>query len=62
MLSMLLHSLRMRSHTPPMPEQYEHHGLSGEYVMLPSGEMVPAAEAAKAKPAPQTKPAPKGQN
>jgi hypothetical protein len=59
---MLLHSLRMRSHTPPMTEQYEHHGLSGEYVMLPSGEMVPAAEAAKAKPAPKTKPAPKGQN
>jgi hypothetical protein len=47
-----------------MPEQHEHHGRSGEYVMLPSGEMVPAADAAKAKPAaePATKPAPKGQN
>ena len=50
-----------------MTEQYEHHGLSGEYVMLPSGEMVPAADAAKAKPAPEpTEPAPKttpkGQN
>ena len=45
-----------------MPEQYEHHGLSGEYVMLASGKMVPAAEAAKAKPAPKTKPAPKGQS
>jgi hypothetical protein len=46
-----------------MPEQYEHHGQSGEYEMLPSGEMVPAAEAKKAKPAPQAaKPAPKGQN
>ena len=52
----------MRSHTPPMPDQYEHHGLSGEYVMLPSGEMVPAAEAAKAKAAPKSKLAPKGQN
>jgi hypothetical protein len=45
-----------------MPEQYEHHGQSGEYVMLPSGEMVPAAEAAKAKAAPKSKLAPKGQN
>ena len=45
-----------------MPEQYQHHGLSGEYVMLPSGEMVPAAEAAKAKAAPKSKLAPKGQN
>jgi hypothetical protein len=33
--------------------QFEHHGLSGEYVMLPSGQMVPAEEAVKpaAKPA-----------
>ena len=47
-----------------MADQYENHGLSGEYVMLPSGELVPAAEAKKAKPAtePATKPAPKGQN
>jgi len=44
-------------------QQYENHGLSGEYVMLPSGEMVPAAEAVKAKPAPKlAQPAPKGQN
>jgi hypothetical protein len=57
-------------HTQRMADQYEHHGLSGEYVMLPSGELVPAAEAKKAKPAPQAakpapqpaKPAPKGQN
>jgi hypothetical protein len=34
---------------------YEHHGQSGEYVMLPSGEMVPAAEAAA--PAEPAKPA-----
>jgi hypothetical protein len=27
-----------------MADQYEHHGQSGEYVMLPSGELVPAAE------------------
>jgi len=33
--------------------QFEHHGLSGEFVMLPSGEMVPAGEAAK----PAVKPA-----
>ena len=50
-----------------MAEHYEHHGLSGEYVMLPSGEMVPAVDAAKARPAPEstepaTKPAPKSQN
>jgi hypothetical protein len=50
-----------------MADQYEHHGLSGEYVMLPSGETVPAADAAKAesatKPAePAPKTAPKGQN
>lgn len=46
-----------------MADQYEHHGLSGEYEMLPSGKLVPAAEAKKAKPAPQAaKPAPKGQN
>jgi hypothetical protein len=46
-----------------MADQYEHHGLSGEYEMLPSGKLVLAAEAKKAKPAPQpAKPAPKGQN
>jgi hypothetical protein len=47
-----------------MADQYEHHGLSGEYVMLPSGELVPAAaEAKKTKPAPQAaKPAPKSPN
>jgi hypothetical protein len=27
-----------------MAEQFEHHGESGEYVMLPSGEMVSAAD------------------
>ena len=53
----------MEPHTQRMADQYEHHGLSGEYVMLPSGELVPAAEAKKAKPVPQpAKPAPKGQN
>jgi hypothetical protein len=46
-----------------MADQHEHHGRSGEYVMLPSGEMVPAADAVKAKPAPKpAQPAPKGQN
>jgi hypothetical protein len=25
-----------------MAEHYQHHGYSGEYVMLPSGEVVPA--------------------
>jgi hypothetical protein len=46
-----------------MAEQYEHHGQSGEWVMLPSGEMVTAAEAAKLKPAPKpSQPAPKDQN
>ena len=34
-----------------MAEHYQNHGLSGEYVMLPTGEVVPAAEAAKVKPA-----------
>lgn len=34
-----------------MAEHYRNHGLSGEYVMLPTGEMVPAAEAAKVAPA-----------
>jgi hypothetical protein len=50
-----------------MADQYEHHGLSGEYVMLPSGEMVPAADAAETEPAtepaePAPKTAPKGQS
>ena len=50
-----------------MAEQHEHHGLSGEYVMLPSGQMVPAADAAKTKTPPETiqpatKPAPNGLN
>jgi hypothetical protein len=27
-----------------MAEQFEHHGISGEYVMLPSGQLVPAAD------------------
>lgn len=67
MQSTPLRSLRQRIHTQPMAEQYEHHGLSGEYVLLPSGEMVPAADAAKAETAPEpTEPAPKtspkGQN
>lgn len=34
-----------------MAEPFEHHGESGEYVMLPSGEMVPAAEYKPAEPA-----------
>lgn len=43
-----------------MAEPFEHHGESGEYVMLPSGEMVPAAEyqppkAEPAKPAQSSK-------
>ena len=46
-----------------MADQHEHHGRSGEYVMLQSGEMVPAADAAKAKPTHKpAQPAPKGQN
>lgn len=47
-----------------MSDTYEHHGLSGEYTMLPSGEMVPAHQAKlKAKPEPTTEtPAPKGKN
>jgi hypothetical protein len=43
--------------TRHMPEQYEHHGLSGEYVMLPSGEMVPDAEYQPPKAAEPVKPA-----
>jgi hypothetical protein len=39
-----------------MAEQFEHHGESGEYVMLPSGEMVPAADHQPPKAEP-TKPA-----
>jgi hypothetical protein len=31
-------------------QHYEHHGLSGEYVMLPNGQLVPAAEAPKPEP------------
>jgi hypothetical protein len=38
-----------------MAEQFEHHGESGEYVMLPSGQMVPAAEYQPPKPEPPTK-------
>ena len=47
-----------------MADQHEHHGRSGEYVMLQSGEMVPAADAVKAKtPAPKpAQPSPKGRN
>jgi hypothetical protein len=46
-----------------MPEQYEHHGQSGEYVMLPSGEVVPAAEyKEQAEPTKTVKPAPKAQD
>lgn len=54
----------MEPHTQRMADQYEHHGQSGEYVMLPSGEMVPAADAARTEPAsePAPKTAPKGQN
>ena len=40
-----------------MAEQFEHHGLSGEYVMLPDGKMVPAAEYQPPKPPEPTKPA-----
>jgi hypothetical protein len=37
---------------------FEHHGQSGEYVMLPSGQMVPAAEVvAPVEPAEPAKPA-----
>jgi hypothetical protein len=42
-----------------MADNYEHHGKSGEYVFLPSGEMVPAAEAPKPEPTKPAKPAPK---
>jgi hypothetical protein len=46
-----------------MPEQYEHHGQSGEYVMLPSGEVVSAAEYKKpSEPTKPVKPAPKAQD
>ena len=34
----------MRKLNPSMAESFEHHGESGEYVMLASGEMVPADE------------------
>jgi hypothetical protein len=40
-----------------MAEQFEHHGESGEYVMLPSGQMVPAADYQPPKPPEPTKPA-----
>jgi hypothetical protein len=43
-------------------QHYEHHGLSGEYVMLPSGQMVPAAEAPKPEPAKPAQPAPKAKD
>jgi hypothetical protein len=41
-----------------MAEQFEHHGESGEYVMLPSGEMVSAADyqPPKAEPAKPAQP------
>jgi hypothetical protein len=59
MTQLTLHRLVLRNHTGLMAEnQFEHHGQSGEFVMLPSGEMVPAAEAEKVEPAP-TKPATK---
>jgi hypothetical protein len=36
---------------------FKHHGQSGEYVMLPSGQMVPATEAiAPVEPAEPAKP------
>ena len=42
-----------------MAEQFEHHGLSGEYVMLPSGEMVHRDEYQPPNPPkPPTKPQP----
>jgi hypothetical protein len=41
-----------------MAEQFEHHGESGEYVMLPSGQMVPAADYQPPKPPEPTKPQP----
>jgi len=46
-----------------MAEQFEHHGKSGEYVMLPSGEMVSAADyqPPKAEPAKPAQPS-KAQN
>jgi len=40
-----------------MAEHFEHHGESGEYVMLPSGEMVPAADYQPPKPPEPVKPA-----
>jgi hypothetical protein len=42
-----------------MADNYEHHGVSGRYVMLASGEMVPADQAPKvtAKPEPVKAPA-----
>jgi hypothetical protein len=41
-----------------MAEQFEHHGESGEYVMLPSGQMVSAADyqPPKAEPAKPAQP------
>jgi hypothetical protein len=41
-----------------MAEQFEHHGESGEYVMLPSGEMVSTADyqPPKAEPAKPAQP------
>jgi hypothetical protein len=46
-----------------MAEQFEHHGESGEYVMLPSGQMVPATDyqPPKAEPAKPAQPS-KAQN
>jgi len=35
---------------------YEHHGNSGEYVMLPSGELVPVAEYQPPEPAKPVQP------
>jgi len=43
-------------------QHYEHHGLSGEFVMLPSGQMVPAAEAPTPEPAKPAQPAPKAKD
>jgi hypothetical protein len=43
------------------PENYKHHGISGEYVFTPSGDVMPPADAPKPQP---TKPhsAPKAKN
>lgn len=58
---MRLHRLVIRKLTPTMAadQTYEHHGLSGEFVMLPSGQMVPVAEAPKPEPVKPAQPAPK---